>query len=268
MMRHPDPAAVAALNEGVLDDARAARIREHVKDCRVCQTAAADLAKALDEELPPASVARIDSLIAAGRPDRSRPSWLWLVPAGGVVAAAAIAWFVVGGSVEPPPVPEGVTAKATNPILSLLTPDRPVLPEPDFQLTVRGDAQSKPPVDEQIADALDRADRGDTKGAVADLESLAAANSRSAEAALALGALLLRDNRNAEAAAALERARKLDFKRALATEIDWFTSIALVRQPDYVRARTVLAGLCGGTGPRTSKACVAVAEIDRISAPR
>jgi hypothetical protein len=262
MTSHPDPAVVLAMRDGVLDEPHAGGIRAHVATCAVCQTLAADLESVLDDAAEGGATERIDALVAAGRPTRARPAWFWLFPAGGLAAAAGLAWIVFAGSPDAPALPDVLTAEtAAPPVPAVLFADRPILPEGDIDLTVRGDTTSRVSLDELIAGALDRVDAGDLMAGLRELENAAAGNPRSALAAVALAAVQLRDNRNGDAWATLERARTLDAPPDVAAEIEWFRAVALARRGERARARDLLDALCRANGPRGPRACVAAAEL-------
>jgi hypothetical protein len=269
MTGHPDPAVVLALREGVLEEPRASGIRAHVATCVMCQSLAADLESVLDADAESASTRRIDALVGAGRPMRARPAWLWLFRAGGLAAAAGLAWIVFAASPEAPALPDVLTAEATPAAgPSVLFVDRPILPEGDIDLTVRGDTTSRVSLEELVTGALDRVDAGDLNAGLRELERAVAGNPRSALAAVALAAVQLRDNRDADGWATLERARTLDPPVEVAAEIEWFRAVALARRGDRARARDLLDALCRANGPRGPRACVAAAELARTPESR
>jgi hypothetical protein len=265
----PDPALVLALDEGVLDEGVAARVRAHVISCPACQTAAADLARVFDGEIPADSRARIDARLAAVRPRPARRLWYWLVPAGGLALATAGLLWALGLRPDAPALPDARIAQVTPPALpTVFVVDRPAIPPGEIDLAVRGDAATRADLANQVALALDRADAGDVKGAVVELDDFVRRNPESKKAGVALGALQLREDRNAEAAATLERARRLATDPDMNDEVDWFLAIARVRTGDRDGARALLDALCRRTGARGARACAGLAEIDRLPSSR
>lgn len=259
----PDPAVVLALEEGVLDEAVAARIRAHVSECPACRRSAADLAQVFDEPVPPESRRRIDNLIAAGRRDASpkRALWWWLVPAGLAVATGLI-WVVLTTRPAPVPAETQVARVEPAPAPSVFVVNRPAIPPGDVELTVRGEA-AKANLPVELAAALDLADKGDVAGALNQLTDLGRAHASSRPALLALGAVQLRAGQNADAVTTLDRAHALETDANLQDEVDWFLGIALVRTGDRTRARTLLDEVCKHRASRAAGACAGVAEIDR-----
>jgi len=130
-------------------------------------------------------------------------------------------------------------------------------------LTVRGEASTRVSLEDQIASALDKADKGDLAGATSDLQGIADRSKTSRIAALALGAVQLRANQDAAALTSLERARSLKGDRETADEAGWFLGIALVRAGQADRARSILDDICRHGGARGPSACAGVAEINR-----
>jgi hypothetical protein len=268
----PDPAVVLALEEGVLDEPVAARIRAHLSECPACRRAAADLAQVFDEPVPAESQKRIDALIAAGRRDASpkRGFWGWLVPAG-LAVATGLVWMVVAtrpalapGSEAGSSDPASLAArKLTPPVPSVFVVDRPAIPPGDVELAVRGETSAKGNLPADLAAALDLADNGDVATALTKLQALGGAHPTSRQALLALGGVQLRAGQNAEAVTTLERARSLKSDPEIQNEVDWFMSIALVRTGDRARARGLLDGVCKRSGARATSACAGVAELDR-----
>jgi predicted Zn-dependent protease len=139
--------------------------------------------------------------------------------------------------------------------------DRPTIPPGEVDLAVRGEALRPADINNQAALALDRADSGDVKGAISELEALVAKHPESRRAGLALGALQLRDGRNAEAQASLDRIRPLKTDAGMDDEVDWYLAIARVRMGDGPGARPLLEVVCKRAGPRSARACAGVAEI-------
>ena len=257
----PDPALVLALDEGVLDDDLAARLRVHVSSCVACRTAAADLAAVFDEGVAAETKLRLDARLAASRQIRRRRFGFWLVPAG-ALAVAALTLFFFWPRQPPPPPPENQLARAAPPpVPSVFVVDRPAIPPGEVDLTLRGEL-TPAEVDNRAALALDQADGGDLQGALTALTDLVR-NHPTRRTGLALGALQLRDGKNAEAVATLDRARAIRTHPELADEVDWFLSIALVRTGDRARARGLLEGVCQRAGSRGARACAGVVEIDR-----
>lgn len=264
----PDSALLMAADEGVLDEAAGARVREHVACCGTCRQLASNLRVLLDEE-PAADVrARILARVSSRGPARRvRRSQIWL-GAGTLALAASAVWFLFRPA-QPPPPPESRTVEATPaPIPSVFIVDRPSIPAGDVDLTLRGDAPATLSLEDQIAAALDKADGGDVSGAIADLQGIAARNKSSRIAALALGASQVRAGRNEEAVVTLDRARTLNGQSETADEAGWFLGIALVRTGHHDRARAVLNDVCQHGGPRGHSACAGVAEIDRTKSPK
>ena len=262
----PDPALVLALDEGVLDADVAARVREHVAACPACQSAAADLARVFDEDAPPESLRRIDARLAAVRQKPARGLSYWLVPAGGLaLAAAGLIWFLV--RTPEPPAPDAVVAKdVTSKLPTVFGIDRPAIPHGEIDLAVRGEAPTPAEINNDVALALDQADAGDVSGAMTALEALVKTHPETRRAGLALGALQLKTDRNADALASLERVKPITTDAAMNDEVDWYLAIALVRDRQRDRARGLLDAICKTAGPRSTRACAGVAEIDR--APR
>lgn len=260
----PDPAVVLALQEGVLDEPVAARVRAHVSECPACRRAAADLAQVFDEPVAAESRKRIDNLIAAGRRDAStkRAMWWWLVPAG-LAVATGLVWMVL--TTRPAPVtPERQVARVEPPpVPSVFVVDRPALPAGDVELTVRGETPAAASLPIEIAAALDLADKGDVPAALNKLEALGRGHASSRAALLALGAVQLRAGQDAGAVTTLDRAHALKTGADLQDEVDWFLGIALVRTGDRSRARTMLDGVCKRNGARATGACAGIAEIER-----
>lgn len=264
----PDPSLLLAAEEGALDDAIADRVRAHVKGCATCQLLVKDLSLVLAENPSAEETARIRSRIGAGRSSRGARPYLWL--GVGLAAAATIAWFFLAPLRTPqPPVPDSQVARTAPPsVPSVFTVDRPAIPPGEIDLAVRGAAPTLADVNNRAALALDRADSGDLKGAIAELEALVGKNPSSRRAALALGALQLREARNADALAILERARPLETAPDMDDEVDWYLAIARIRAGDRAGARLLLESICKKTGTRTARACAGVAEIDRLPSVR
>jgi hypothetical protein len=265
----PDSSLLIAAEEGVLDDAAlASRIRTHVEHCATCRQLAADMASVLAQEPTPAEQTRIGARIHAGRKPARAAAGVWL-GAGGLALAAGLAWLFLMPRPSPPPSPDVQVAKVTPPIIpSVFVLDRPAIPPGDVDLTLRGESSTRVSLPDQIAAALDAADRGDLPSATAALERVVRRNPNSRSAGLALGALQLRADRDAAAVATLSRAKGLRTDRDLDDEVDWFLSIALVRTGDRDQARALLGGVCRRGGPRSAGACAGVAEINRTASPR
>ena len=264
----PDPSLLLAAEEGALDDAAADRVRAHVKGCATCQLLVKDLSLVLAENPSAEEIARIRSRIGAGHSSRVARPYLWL--GVGLAAAATIAWFFLTPLRTPqPPVPDSQVARTAPPsVPSVFVVDRPAIPPGEIDLAVRGAAPTLAGVDNQAALALDRADSGDLKGAIAELEALVGKNPSSRRAGLALGALRLRDARDAEALAGLERVRALKTGPDMDDEVDWYLAIARIRAGDRAGARVLLDALCKGQGARSVRSCAGVAEIDRLPSVR
>ena len=71
----PDSSMLMAAEEGVLDEATSARVREHVAACATCQLLAQDLAAVFAEGTVQAAAARIRSRIPSGATARRVPSY-------------------------------------------------------------------------------------------------------------------------------------------------------------------------------------------------
>lgn len=270
----PDPALVLALDEGVLAEDLAVSVRAHVSSCPACQTAASDLAKVFDEDVPADIRRRIDvrlreSFSRNGENHSRSRLWYWLVPAGGLaLATAGLIWAFLPLA-DPPAVPGTELARSTTtPLPTVFVVDRPAIPPGEIDLAVRGRETTPADVNNHAALALDRADAGDVKGAIAELEALVRKHPASRRAGLALGALQLRDARNAEALATLERARPLQTAPDMDDEVEWFLAIARIRAGDRSGARLLLEGVCKRGGTRSHQACAGVAEIDRLPSAR
>ena len=270
--RHPDPAMLVAFDEGVvldLDEDTAAWLRAHRSGCPACQTAVADLVRALDEDASPETKKRIDARLAVVRRAPAKNLWRWLVPVGGLtLATAGLTWMLMPADVASPVVPESQIAKTTPPVPTVFGIDRPAIPPGELTLATRGEAMTPAEVSNQAALALDRADSGDVKAAIAELDALVKKHPQARRAGLALGALLLRDNRNADALAILERARLLKTDADMDDEVDWYLAIARIRTGDRAGATLLLEGVCKRGGPRSARACTGVAEIDRLPSGR
>ena len=257
----PDSSLLLAAEDGVLDDVIADRVRSHVQTCATCQQLSRDLAAVFAEDPAGDAVARIRARVTAAPSPRPGRLYLWL---GGLAAAAAMAWFLFVPRGSTPPAPETQLARATPvAIPTVFVVDRPIIPPGDVDLTVRGDVSKRVSLEDQIAAALDRADKGDLAGAILELEQVAKRNGTSRIAALALGAVQLRAGRNAEAVETFDRAQGLTPNPAVTDEFDWFYSIALVRTVNKDRARTLLDGVCRRGGARSASACAGLAELNR-----
>jgi hypothetical protein len=265
----PDSSLLIAAEDGVLDDAAlASRVRAHVEHCATCRQLAADMASVLAEEPTPAEQTRIRARIQVGRKPARAPAGIWL-GAGGLALAAGLAWLFLMPRPSPPLSADIQVAKLTPPpVPSVFVLDRPAIPPGDVDLTLRGEASARVNLPDQIAAALDVADKGDLLSATAALERVVRRNPNSRSAGLALGAVQLRADRNADAVATLTRARSLQTDRDLDDEVDWFLSIALVRTGDRDQARALLDGVCRRGGVRSAGACAGVAEINRTASPR
>ena len=260
----PDSALLVAAEEGVLDQAVTARVREHVAKCATCQQLAKDLAVVLAEEPGEDVSSRIRGWVAARAvPARRSHPYIW-AGAGALALAAGLIWFIFLPRPAPLPAPETQVARVTPPpVPTVFVVDRPAIPPGDVDLAVRGESTTKLSLEDQISAALDKADKGDLAGATTDLQGIAGKNKASRAAALALGAVQLRASQNAEAVATLESARSLKGDTETADEAGWFLSIALVRTGNVDRARVLLDDVCKHGGTRGPSACAGVAEIDR-----
>jgi len=261
---HPDPALVIALDEGVLDETVAARVRAHASACVACRRMAADLVAVWDTDAVRESRARVDSRVGSVRQRPRRPLWFWLVPAGGLAVAAGLAWMMLTPGTATPPVPDAQMARLEPPVLpTVFIAGRPDIPLGDVDLTVRGDTTSRVNVLNAIAAALDDADSKDPKAALSALEAIVRAHPDSRYAGLALGAVQLRADRNADALTTLERARQQSGDAKTADELDWFQAIAFLRTGNRSGARALIEGLCYRPGPRNTRACAGLLELDR-----
>jgi len=258
----PDSSLLIAVEEGVLDDGLAARVRGHVAGCATCQQLTRDLAAVLAEEPDAAVGAGIRARVAAGAPGQKSHPYIWW--GAGLAAAAAIAWFIVMPRSAQAPPPDSQVARATpSPIPSVFVVGRPAIPPGDVDLTVRGEASKQTSLEDQIAFALDTADKGDVTEAGSMLARIARNHPSSRIAFLALGAIQLRVDQNTEALATLERARTLKGDAATADEAGWFLAIARMRAGDRTGARELLDAICKNAGPRSPSACAGITEIDR-----
>jgi hypothetical protein len=264
----PDPSLLVAVDAGVLDEAAAGGVRAHLRSCARCRQTAADLSTLFDEDPPGDSVAdrlaaRVPETVPGRRPRRA---WTWLVPAGGL-AAAALIWMAV--ATRPAPLPPASAPDRPAPpglIASVFRPDRPSIGSGDVELTVRG-AEAPPSLEARLTGALDLADAGNRPGALDRLATIAKAFPDESDAHLALGATLLADGQAAESIAPLERARALASGEA-ADEVDWFLAIACVQTGDVERGRTLARTVCDHRGPRSAVACAGVAELSKTTTPR
>ena len=239
----PDSSLLLALNEGVLDEMAAERLRAHLRTCATCQMLARDLAAVLDDAPTAEEHARLDARIAAGRERRRRPIGVWL-GVGGLVAAAGLAGILLLPPSSPSPA-GGSSATAAHPAPpTVFVVDRPSMPPGDVDLTVRGEASTRASLANEVAAALDAADRGDLASAVTTLTALTNSNPTSRIAALALGAVQLRAGRDADALATLDRAHLLKSDPESADEAGWFLAVALVRTGNGTRARLLLDAIC------------------------
>lgn len=268
--RCPDPALVLAAEEGVLDDDVAARVRGHVAVCAACRLTAADVAAVLDSGVRAESARRIDARLPAVRARSTRRMWLWLVPAGGLVAAAAIVGAMVWSpaSTLPDPQPALVARSDTPSLPTVFRLDRPSVRPGDVDLAVRGDASLGVSVANQISGALDLVDAGSFAQAIDQLDAIVRAHPVLRDARLAQGVALLGGGQHARAVDALERARALPGDRGSDDEVAWFLGVALVRSAEAVRARAVLAPVCDHAGSRSAVACAGLAELQRLPAGR
>lgn len=265
----PDSSLLLATEEGALDDAIAERVHAHVTDCPTCQLLTKDLTQVLAENPSGEEAARIGSRIGVGQSTRRTRPYVYVWLGAGLAAAAAVTFFLLAPPTIPQgPVPDVQVARTTPPAVpSVFVVDRPAIPPGEIDLAVRGET-TPADVNNQVALALDRADSGDVKGAIAELEALVRRNPSSRRAGLALGALLLRDARNVEAVASLERARPLKTDPGMDDEVDWYLAIARMRAGDRAGARVLLEAVCKRVGARSVRACAGITEIDRLPSPR
>jgi len=260
----PDSSLLLAAEEGMLDEATTARVRTHVAGCATCRLLLEDLASVLTDEPVGLAEARIRARISAGTPGHRGVPLGWVIAAGLALAAGLVLFIVIPRSSAPVPAPESQVARVVpTAVPSVFTVDRPSIPAGDIDLTVRGESATHVTLEERIAAALDKSDRGGVDAAMLDLRSLVKAHPASRIAALALGAVQLRAGQNSEAVTTLEQARSLKGEPATADEAGWFLGIALVRTGDASRARSILDTVCKHPGPRSATACAGVAEIDR-----
>lgn len=266
----PDSSVLLAAEEGVFDAAAATRVRAHLAGCATCGLLLKDLDAVLAEAPDDATAVRVRSRISAGvsaPAGRRLPPYIWW--GAGLAVAAGVAWFLMMPGPASPPSPETEIARATPPPIStVFVVDRPTIPPGDVDLTVRGESPAQVSLEDQIASALGKADKGDLAGATSDLQGIAGRSKTSRIAALALGAVQLRAGQNADAVATLERARSLKGDQDTADEAGWFLGIALVRTGNADRARSILDDVCRHGGARGPNACAGVAEIDRSKSPR
>ncbi len=262
----PDPSLLLAVNAEVLDDVTIERVRAHLAGCVTCRTLAGDLAVILDADPDERERARIrERVLVSSR--RKRPGWQ-AFGAAALATAATIAFFIVraGVPVTPaaPPAPAArISVRADVP--PVFAADRPAIERPEPELTLRGEPAALL-VSEQIGRGLDAADDGRLGEAERLLRALVVANPDSADAHLALGAVLLRADRAPEAVATLERARALAGSGSESSdEFDWFLAVALARSGNTARASAALAALCSRPSSRAALACAGLAELERPS---
>jgi hypothetical protein len=261
----PDSALLLAVDSGVLDDEEAKRVREHRRVCETCRTLAGDLAVVLDVDPTEHERARVRARVPATPRAGVRT---WRTFAGAALATAATVAFVlsrVPAGLPPalPPAPSMVAFDAHVP--TVFVADRPEIARAESQLTLRGEAAL--PLSEQIGSALDIADEGRLDEALARLTALARTNVESADAHLALGAVLLRADRVPDAVPVLERAKALTSNEAT-EEFDWYFAAALARSGEPARAVGMLEALCLRNSMRGALACAGLAELNRRSAGR
>jgi hypothetical protein len=263
----PDPALLLAVDEGVVDEELAVRVRAHVAACPACRLAAADLADVLDSGALAEAKSRIAARLPATPARSARRPWFWLVPAGGLVAVAAVIvgmiWFPASSLPDSKPA---LVARNDAPSLpTVFRLDRPAVQPGDIDLTVRGEASKALGLASQIGGALDLVDAGAFAKAIDQLDAIVRGHPVSRDARLAHGVALLGDGQNTQAVTALEQARALPGDRASDDEVGWFLGVALVRTGDPVRARSVLAPVCDHGGLRSAVACAGLVELQRSS---
>jgi hypothetical protein len=257
----PDPSLLLAVDANVLDGPAIERVRAHVSGCGTCRALADDLVRLLDVDPDERERTRIRAQVIAPRRRRSR-AWQAL-GAAGLAAAATIAFVMVpeGGPLQPPAAPA-----APAPVLRMERPtvflaDRPAIERAEPELTLRGRSAALP-FSERVGRALDAADDGRVEEAERLLRVLVSGDPQSADAHLALGAVLLRGNRAADAVPILERGAALAGPRAT-EEFHWFLAVALARSGSTTRASASLASLCSGASVRGALACAGLLELDR-----
>jgi len=258
----PDPALLLAVEEGVLDEDLAARVRGHMAACPACRLAAADLAAVLDAGAMAEAKVRIDARLPAVGTRSPRRGWFWLVPVGGLVAAGAIVWVMVQPSPTVPDAKPPLVARNDAPSPTVFQLDRPAVRPGEIDLTVRGEG-STVSLSNQIGAALDLVDAGAFAKAIDQLDAIVRDHPALRDARLAHGAALLGGGQNTRAIEALEQARALPGNRTSDDEVAWFLGVALVRSGDSLRARSVIAPICDHGGPRSAVACAGLAELQR-----
>jgi len=225
---------------------------------------AADLAAVLESVILADSTAWIDARLPPVRLPSPRRGWLWLVPVGGLVAAAAVVWVMVRPSPTLPDAKPALVARNDAPSLpTVFRLDRPAVQPGEIDLTVRGEASKALSLASQIGAALDLVDAGAFAKAIDQLDVIVRHHPASRDARLAHGVALLGGGQNTRAVTALDQARALPGDRASDDEVGWFMGVALVRNGDAARARSVLAPVCDHGGARSAVACAGLAELAR-----
>ena len=267
----PQPDLVRLLDAEVLPVDVAAVVRQHVAQCRACQSLAVEGMIGPDEEEERAARrrvwARIDAAVrtepTSEVPFWRRPAWAWpAVPALGA-ALAALVFLVARVPVDVPPaapVPVAFSARALLPP-SILRADRPIFPAPEV-VRLRGDAQPQPSTRDRIEQALARSG-GDFAAALPALQVIATNAPESPEALICVGVAFIEAGRPADAAAPLGRARAMS-SGPVADEAEWFSAIALARAARGREAADVLRPLCQRTGARQAIACAGIMELESV----
>jgi hypothetical protein len=272
----PDPALLTAAQAGILPDALASGVADHVRHCRACQILARDLT---DPELTaptsleadrirakvfqaggswsPASASRRVTGLARGVP------WLrWWRPvavAATLVAAVAAGWWIVGerpgppgvAAVQPVPPPEPLRLALEKPAVTMplatVLAWRDESPGPQERyLTELGEALTPYRADD-FAEAARRLD-------------VLSRNYPAAEVRYFRGVCHLFLERYDLAIADLVQARQLA-RPAMAQDATWYLAVAYERAGQREAAVRELRTLCGGQGERQAKACEALTGL-------
>lgn len=274
----PSARLIRAAQMEALPEALHAAVTTHIAGCSACRRLQADL-----ESLPPPAdvtreenrriLSRVRRAVQAERakmavPRRTLSWWAALVTAL-ACCSILVFWQIRRTALEPALSERPVSARKTPPAG---IPDALKLEKPEVKLTFavltwRGNSESGQKFLSDIAPALDayRADR--FAEAAGRFDALSPRYPESVEVFFYLGVSRLFLGDNEAAVNALEKAAGLA-DSSFAADVSWYLGLACHRAGRIVDARVRFASLCSGKSTYASRACAAVAELDRSIPPK
>ena len=247
----PRPDKLVVVDEGVLPEATAAEIRDHIAGCAVCRQLQQDLRDSPLAEPTLEELTRVRKRVLDG----GRPS-------SGIVryvAVAAAALLTVGGLYfaghSEPPVPAVVAVSQPAPVYRLKLAPAPLRLPFAAALLLRGKEESgNQKYLAELGDAMKPYREARYKEASEALAGLGERYPKAVEPLFYRGVSRLLLDDAAGAVGLLEQARKIGGE-ALNDDILWYLALARERTGHWSESLALLKALCSNEGTYRAEAC-------------